>query len=162
MTNGFEFTVGLVNFCLLLFLLKIFLVDPLKVVAREREEKAQHDIGEAAQMLDEANAHRQRYQGLKAGLEQEKARIAEAARSDAEQVRRRIAEAAEAGARDILSRARGEVDSDRQAALAGLRLRAAEATVARARALLEAGLDGPAQRDILENFMAKVGAGDAR
>ena len=40
MENSFEFAVGLVNFVLLLFLLKPILIDPLRNVAREREEKA--------------------------------------------------------------------------------------------------------------------------
>jgi len=161
MANGFEFTVGLVNFVLLLFLLKVFMFDPLRVVAREREEKARRDMEEATGILAQAQAHRKRFSGLVAGLEQEKAGLAEAARSDAEQVRQRLAEEAEKEARQILARAQAEVAAQREAALTGLRARTAEATVARAESLLKSGLDAGAQRDILENFVARVGAADA-
>jgi len=160
-TNGFEFGVGLLNFCLLLFLLKVFLVDPLKVVAREREEKARRDMDEAEAILNEAKAHFLRYQSLVQGLDEERKQLELSAARDAEVARESVAESALSGARQILDRARLEVASERSTALAALRHRTAEATVRRAEDLLRNGLDGPAQRDILENLLSNVRSADA-
>lgn len=161
MTNPFEFTVGLINLCLLFFVVKAFVIDPLKVVAREREEKAQRDMDEAEKLLAEANRHRERYQGLVAGLEAERRSLEEAGARDAESLRVRLAAEAERDARMTLDRASADARSEREAVVAALRAQVAEATVSRARTLLEGGLDSAARRDILENFLAKVGATDA-
>ncbi len=161
MTNGFEFGVGLVNFGLLLILLRIFLVDPLKVVAREREEKARRDMEEAEAILTEAKAHLQRYQSLVQGAAEERKQIEISARQDAQVARERVAESAQSGARQIFERAQLEVASERSTALADLRHRTAEATVSRAEDLLRTSLDAPAQRDILQNLLSKVRSADA-
>lgn len=161
MTNGFEFGVGLVNLVLLLFLLKVIVLDPLKNVAREREAKARSDMEAAERLLREATAHRERYQALLVGLEAEKQGIEETGLRDAERVAARVAEEAEREAAHTVSRAQGEARSERDAAVAGLRAQVAEATVTRARRLLEGGLDAPARQDILDNFLAKVGSADA-
>ena len=105
MTNGFEFGVGLVNFALLLFLFKIFMTDPLRVVAQEREEKARRDMEEAEALLLEAKAHLQRYQGLIQNIEEEKKQIELSGLQDAQVARERLAESAQDGARQILERA---------------------------------------------------------
>ncbi len=162
MTNGFEFGVGLVNFGLLLLLLKVFLVDPLRVVAHEREEKARRDMEEAEAILLEAKAHLQRYQCLIQGVEEEKKQIELSGLQDAQVARERLAESAQDGVRQILERAQLEVTAERTAALAELRQGAAQATVRRAEDLLRRSLDGAAQRDILQNLLSKVGSPDAR
>ncbi len=161
MTNPLEFAVGLLNFCLLLFLLKIFLVDPLKGVAREREEKARRDMEEAEAILVEARALLERYESLLAGLEEEAGEIALSATRDAEVVRETVEENARTAIRQVQERAALELSSERGAALAELRQKTAEATVRRAEDLLRQGLDAPAQRDILVNLLSKVGTSDA-
>lgn len=161
MTNPLEFAVGLLNFCLLLFLLKIFLVDPLKGVAREREEKARRDMEEAEAILAEARVLLERYESLLAGLEEEAGEIALSATRDAEVVRETVEENARTAIRQVQERAALELSSERGAALAELRQRTAEATVRRAEDLLRRGLDAPAQRDILVNLLSKVGTSDA-
>ncbi|NMA26144.1 MAG: F0F1 ATP synthase subunit B [Burkholderiales bacterium] len=162
MTNGFEFGVGLVNFALLLFLFKIFMTDPLRVVAQEREEKARRDMEEAEALLLEAKAHLQRYQGLIQNIEEEKKQIELSGLQDAQVARERLAESAQDGARQILERAQFEVAAERSTARAELRQGAAQATVRRAEDLLRSSLDGAAQRDILQNLLSKVGSPDAR
>lgn len=161
-TNGFELTVGVVNIFLLYFVVKAFLIDPLKVVAKERHEKAHNDIQRAESLHREALGHRERYQKLMAGLEAEKAEIAAAGQTDAEKVRVRIAAEAEAEAQHVVARAQSEAKGERDAAVAALRAQVADETVSRARRLLESSLDAPARHDILDNFLLKVVAGDAR
>lgn len=161
-TNWFEFGVGLVNIFLLFFVVKAFVIDPLKVVAKERHDKAHNDIQRAEGIHREALGHRERYQKLMAGLEAEKAEIAAAGQSDSEKVRARIAQEAETEAQHVVTRAQSEARGERDAAIAALRAQVADATVTRARRLLESSLDAPARHDILDNFLAKVVAGDAR
>lgn len=161
-TNWFELTVGLVNLCLLYFVVKAFVIDPLKVVAKERHDKAKADMAKAEDLHQEALGYRERYQKLMSGLEAEKAEIAAAAQADALKVRARIAEEAETEARYVVTRAQSEAKGEREAAVAEIRAKVADETVARARRMLEQSLDAPARRDILDNFLTKVVAGDAR
>lgn len=162
MTNSFEFAVGVVNIFLLFFVVKAFVIDPLKIVAKERHDKAHNDIQRAEGIHREALGHRERYQKLMAGLEAEKAEIAASGQADAEKVRARIAREAETEAQHVVTRAQSEARGERDAAIAALRAQVADETVNRARRLLEASLDAPARHDILDNFLAKVVTGDAR
>lgn len=158
MTNGFEFGVGLLNFCLLLVILKFIVIDPLKKVAVEREAKAKESIAKAESVLKDAQASLEKYRQLVDNLEQEKQSIAANAERDARAELEKSAAQAESEAKSTLSRAEGEVGAEQEQALAEIRGQIAVETVAKARGLLEGCLDESARQNMIENFLAQVGA----
>lgn len=161
MTNTFDVVVGLINLCGLFFVVNAFVIQPLKQVAREREEQARRRLDDAESVHAEALSLRERYQKLLAGLQAEKQSLEASAAADAEKLRARVAAEAEAEAKHTVGRAQTEARLQREAAVAEIRAQVAEETVQRARALLEKSLDNPARQDILDNFLEKVGAGHA-
>lgn len=163
MENSFEFAVGLVNFVLLLFLLKPILIDPLRNVAREREEKARINMQKAEEILAQAKANLEKYQTLQANIAEETAKIAAKAEADCEVCRKETAEKCTREVQAVLDRAHGDAEASRAAAVAEIRHSLANETVKQAEAIIKKGLgEDDIRQNIIENFLAKVGAQNAK
>lgn len=145
----------LVNFFILLALLRIFLYKPILEMLdrrrdriREGEEAAQQSKAQAseaetdvAKQLDEA---RQQSQSILAQAQEASSRIQEDARSHARQE-----------ADTLLERARNEIQLERDQAIAELRSEFADLTVSAAEKVIGQSLDKQAHQRLIDEVLAE-------
>ena len=156
--HPFWVLVSIVNFLVILYLLRRYLWGPILTVLANRAEK----IREGLAMAEEARAERER-------LKQEVERRLAEARRDAEAIAERMTKAAEAAAADIRSQAKAEADRIRERgredakqlhdqALAQLRSELAGMVVLAASRVLGREVDAGQHRDLIERALDEAGA----
>ncbi len=146
----------LLIFVVLFFILKRFAF-PVIIGAVEAREKsledainaAKKDREEAAKLLAEHRA------ALDASRGEAQKLIADA-RVTAERVRTELVEAAKAEQATMLQRARADIESEKTKAIAELRREAVDLAIAGASKVIERNLDGAANRQLVESFLASV------
>lgn len=88
--DWFTLSAQIVNFLILLVLLKKFLYGPLRNIMEKREEKVTFRLEEARQKLEEADVKRETYQQKLDELEQQKEQMISEAREEAEKKRKEL------------------------------------------------------------------------
>ena len=156
MVNQFEFLASLVAFFILLAGLKYVLYNPLVEVAKDRESQAKERIKEAEEILKEAQAQAQEWREKTASLEGELAQISAKAQEDVANLRREVEAQAQKEADSMLQGARVEAVSLQAKGALELRRRVAAEVSRQAEKLVRASLDPALQRNIVENFLAKM------
>ena len=152
----------LINFALLLVLLRLLAYKPLMRMMDERRRRIQEGLdasesakrrladteSESATMLDKA---RQEGQSLIGQAQQLSLRLQEEgrqqARSEAEQ---------------ILERARNEIQLERDSAIAELRREFADLTITAAERVIKRSLDPEAHRQLIQEVLSEAPAGNGR
>jgi len=148
---------SIVNFLVLLYVLRAFMWGPITRTLDSRAAK----IREGLQMAEEAKAERQR-------MQVEVERLLGEARREATANAERITQAAEAAAGDMREQARGEADRIREKgridaqqlhdqALAQLRSEVASMVVLAAGRLLGREIDPAKHRELIEQSLADAG-----
>jgi F-type H+-transporting ATPase subunit b len=157
--NGGLMVWTLVIFLILLFVLGKWAFGPITEQVRKREqaltdalEGAKRDREEAAKLLAE-----QRKQ-LEAARDEGQKLIAEA-RSAADKSRQDIVNQAREQQQEILNRTRDEIRAERDKAIAELRREAVDLAILGASKVIEKNLDDRTNRELVEKFLASVGAG---
>ena len=150
----------LINFTLLLVLFSVFLYKPLMRVMDERRKRIEEGLEasdeakrrlsqteqEVAKELDKA---RQEGQGLIAQAQQISARIQDEAH-----------QAARAEAERLIERARGEIQLERDGAIADLRREFAGLTITAAERVIKRSLDARAHKELIEEVLAEAPGAD--
>jgi F-type H+-transporting ATPase subunit b len=155
--HPFWVLVSIVNFLVLLYVLRAFMWGPIMRTLDSRATK----IREGLQMAEEAKAERQR-------MQVEVERLLAEARREATANAERITQAAEAAAGDMREQARGEADRIREKgradaqqlhdqALAQLRSELASMVVLAASRLLGREIDPAKHRELIEQSLAEAG-----
>lgn len=160
MSNTFEFCVGLLNICLLVFLLYKLFGKAVKSAIEDRERKLQERIDEAARKYDAAKAEYDKYRDLVSKVDSLKQEVLDLAKSDIEQQCKEIAENTKYEAESILSRTKSDMTKQQYLTTVELRAEIADATVAKAKELLKANIDGPVHQNFLEWFLTEDDAVD--
>ncbi|HEX9484547.1 MAG TPA: F0F1 ATP synthase subunit B [Gemmatimonadaceae bacterium] len=144
----------LVIFVVLAFILARFAFGPITRAVEAREKAledainaAQRDREEAARVLAEHRA------ALDASRGEAQKLIAEA-RVAAERVRAELIEQARAEQAAMIARARQEIEGEKTSAIAQLRREAVDLAIAGASKVVERNLDQPANRQLVETFLA--------
>ena len=110
--DGWTVLAQIVNFLLLVWLLKRFLYEPVRKVIEDREARLLRQREEAKQQAEAARAEEQRYKELSVALEAERRRILDEAVREADRERRRLIEEAQreaaAAKEEMLQRLREE------------------------------------------------------
>jgi len=156
--HPFWVLVSIVNFLVILYLLRRYLWGPILTVLANRAEK----IREGLTMAEEARVERERLK------EEIGRRLADASR-DAEAIAERMTQAAEAAAADIRSQAKAEADRIRERgredakqlhdqALAQLRSELAGMVVLAASRVLGREVDAEQHRVLIERALDEAGA----
>jgi F-type H+-transporting ATPase subunit b len=146
----------IINFTLLLIVFRLLLYRPLLKILDERKQRIQ----EGLEASDEAKRRL-------AETEQEAARELEKARQDgqglitqAQQISARIQDEARQGARaeaeHLLERARGEIQLERDSAIAQLRREFADLTITAAERVIKEELDENKHRRLIEEVLAEA------
>jgi F-type H+-transporting ATPase subunit b len=150
----------LINFVLLLIIFRLLLYKPLLKILDERKQRIQEGLeasDEAKRRLSET--------------EQEVSKELEKARqhgqeqiAQAQQIASRIQEEARQGARaeaeQLLERARGEIQLERDSAIADLRREFADLTITAAERVIKEELDETKHRRLIEEVLAEAPAAD--
>lgn len=151
----------LINFTLLLAVLYLLAYKPLLRVLDERKKRVQEGLEaseEAKRRLAEAEQQsaaeldraRQEGQALIGQTQQISARVQEEARQQAR-----------AEADQLLERARGEIQLERDSAIAQLRREFADLTITAAERVIRRSLDQDAHRQLIEEVLAEAPEGDS-
>jgi F-type H+-transporting ATPase subunit b len=143
----------IVNFLVVLFILRLVLYKPVMRMFEERRERIRVGLAEAELAREEAAAERA---SLEAQLAEERRagqeRLREAVSRGEEASRRRLEEAT-AEADRIVAQARAEADQARRDALAGLYDEIADLALAAASKSLALGIDEPTHRRLIKRFL---------
>ena len=147
----------IINFVLLVVLLRMFLYQPIKNVLAERQRRIADSLAAADKAAREAELQR-------AEFEKELAKAREASQAEArkaaeatERMRQDILTAAEREAEEIKARAREEAAQERQQVQGDLRREAAELALQMTRKVVGQTVDEQAQRRLVDQFLANLG-----
>ncbi|MBQ7568125.1 ATP synthase F0 subunit B [bacterium] len=157
MTNLFEFIVGLINICLLAFLLWKLFGKTVRESLAEREREIKAKVEEAEAIYTEAKSELEKYQTLVSNIDSKKAEMIERAKRNAKELKETTAAKAQREAADIVSKVKHEMDDAHRIAKAELRTQIAKATVLQAKAILADAIDEEVHQNILEKFLSEVG-----
>jgi F-type H+-transporting ATPase subunit b len=143
----------IINFVLIMWLLKMFVYGPVTKILNERRERIRESLAEAERVKEQAAAERAQ---LEAQFAEERRtmveRQREAASRSEEAANRRLAEAS-AEAEAIVSRAREEAASTRAGALSGLQNEIADLALRAAAKVLQEGVDEQRHRALVAKFL---------
>lgn len=161
MTNTFEFVAGLASFIILVFCLRPILFEPLKNVAKERAERVRASIAEADDILNKAQEQSEVWKSRNASLPGELEQIAAKAKEDAERILSSSSDKAAREASLVLETAGSQAESLRSKLKDELQADLADEVVEQAEAIVRGSIDDSVREDIVETFLAKMGAGHA-
>ena len=139
----------LVVFGLLLYVLKRNAWPVLLAAVREREQKLERQLAEAAALLEE-------HKKLVAAARGEAQDILNRAKTVAEKERATLLAKAREEYERLLTRARKEIEEEKEKALLALRQEAVDLSIAAAAKLLDANLDTEANRRLVTEYLASL------
>ncbi len=143
----------ILNFLVVLVILRFVLYRPVLRIFAERRERISESLAEAERVREEAAEERER---LEAQLADERRtsqdRLREAVAKSEEAAQRRLAEAS-AEAEQIVERARAEAEAERRQALVGMQAEIADLALLAAQKLLHEELDDEHHRALVSRFL---------
>jgi F-type H+-transporting ATPase subunit b len=149
----------IIIFVLLLVILSKFAFKPMLAAVEAREKSLQAAIDDAKRDRDEAARvlaeHRTQ---LEAARGEAQKMIADG-RATAEKLRHDLLEQTRAQQQEMLDRARRDIDTEKNNAIAALRREAVDLAIAGASKVIERNLDNDANRKLVENFLGSVSLG---
>ena len=151
----------LVVFGLLLFVLRRSVWPLLLAAVREREQKLERMLADAARDREEAASLLAEHKRLIAAARGEAQELIAQARTVAEKERAALLAQAREQYEQLLDRARKEIESEKEKAILELRREAVDLSIAAASKLIEANLDSAANRRLVTEYLASLEAGGA-
>jgi len=123
-----------------------------------RLERIEGELDDAATKRADAEAELAEVRGRIANADSERQRILAESRSTAEALKAQMVAKAEKDAADIKTRSVADIESSKSQVTADLRADVAELALGAAEAVVAANLDAQTQNDLIEGYIAKVGA----
>ncbi len=148
--------VSIVNFLILLYLLRRFLWDPVGKVLAERAEKIREGLAAAEEAKRERERIRDESEAVLARARAEAQTLADRTTKAAEQAAADIVATARAEGRRLVERARSEAEDARQQALAQLRGEVASIAVLAASRILKKEIDEKTHRRLVEETIEEA------
>lgn len=133
----------IVNFLVLVWLLRRFLWEPARRVIEDRRRREREALEAARRMQEEAARRQQELEARLAALEREREAMRQKLREESERERARLLEVARAESARMLAEARRRLEEEREEALRDLRRRLVELAVTLAERIFQP-LRGPA------------------
>jgi F-type H+-transporting ATPase subunit b len=147
--------VQLVNFVLLLVVLRIFLYKPILKMLDQRRQRIAESVQAADTMKAQAAAADAQVQEQLAQARAEGQALIAAAQQNAARVQEEAQTAARAEAEALIARARGEIELERDNAIASLRAEFADLTVAAAEKVINQSLDKSAHQRLIDEVLSQ-------
>lgn len=158
--DGFTFVAQIVNFLILVALLRLFLYKPVVNAMDERERKITERLEEAARKRKEAEKEAESYRRERQKLEDERAEILTEAKEEARGLRRQLLEEARAEAEEARARWKTTIQKEQESFLEALRRRICDQVMAIARRALADLADAGLEQQMVNRFVARVRALD--
>jgi F-type H+-transporting ATPase subunit b len=147
----------IINFLLLLVILRVFLYKPIVNMLDKRRETIRTDLEEAEAARSRAEAAKQEYEKQLEKAREERRSMLAQAREQADTMREEILEKARGEARDLVAKTEEEMVTLRRQAVAGAQGEIVELAMAAASKVVGESLDEQAQRRLIQEFIAEVG-----
>jgi F-type H+-transporting ATPase subunit b len=149
----------LINFVILLFLLRLFLYRPVLNMLAERRQKIQESLEQADKVRQEAQVQRADFQRELEDARKTSQEAAARAAQETEKMREAILVEARKEAEQIREQARQQVDVERQQAMGELQRQVADLAVDLTRKVIgqTVAVDEPAQRRLIQQFLQEAG-----
>ncbi|MCL1816225.1 MAG: F0F1 ATP synthase subunit B [Clostridiales bacterium] len=148
---------AIVNFLILLFLLRKFLYKPLLTMMDNRKKSIEDALDSAASARKEV-AESQAV--MRAGLAEARAKADEVlaiAQKNSEKLKEEILTQAKADAQAITDKAQAQIAHDREEAIAALRLEVSGLVMYATRQLLQEAVDETAQKRLFDKYINDIG-----
>lgn len=143
-------------FTLLLWLLKRFAWKPILGALEDRERMIGESIQQAEKALTEARQLQAGNERARREAEQEAQRLLRAAREEADRLRSEEVQKTREAILEMREQAQGEIEREKDSALDALRAEVADLAIRAAEKILQANLDAPSQRRLVENFIDEL------
>ncbi|HEY7452302.1 MAG TPA: F0F1 ATP synthase subunit B [Candidatus Limnocylindria bacterium] len=151
----FKLAFQIINFLVLLWLLNRFLFKSALKRIDERQQRINQGFEDAAAAArDRELARAERETALAEARQESEALVARAAKT-AEATSAEILAEARTSAEQLLARARDEIAAEKERALAEIRGEVADLALDAAGKLVEAEMDAPTQRRLVEQFLSE-------
>jgi F-type H+-transporting ATPase subunit b len=147
----------IINFMLLLVLLRIFLYKPIVNMLDRRREKIKSDLAEAETARSQAETAKQEYEKQLEEAREERRSILAQAKEQAEKTREEILAKARTEAQELVSRTEEDMAALRSQALSGAEDQIVELALAAAGKLVGESLDDKTHRRLIQDFISEVG-----
>jgi F-type H+-transporting ATPase subunit b len=147
----------IINFLLLLVILRVFLYKPIVNMLDKRRETIRTDLEEAEAARSQAEAAKQEYEKQLEEAREERRSMLAQAREQADTMREEILEKARGEARDLVAKTEEEMETVRRQAITGAQSEIVELAMAAASKVVGESLDEKAQRRLIQEFIAEVG-----
>jgi F-type H+-transporting ATPase subunit b len=145
----------LVNFTILLIVLRLVAYGPLMKMLDERRERIRESLSAAEEMRTKAaESDRQVHDQIEAARREGQALVAQA-QEVAGRIQAEARTQAQADADALVARARGEIRLERDSALADLRKEFADTTIAAAEKVINSSLDRNQHRRLIDEALAE-------
>lgn len=156
--------IQLLNFLLLLLLLRRLLYKPVLRRLEQRSQRIRNDLDEARRLREEAERDRLEYRTQLERARDEARAVLEEANQVSERIREQALLDAEGQSARLLERAREGIARERDLAITELRREVADLAIAAASRVVRRALDTPAQRQLVREVLAELNgvSGDGR
>jgi len=147
----------IINFTILLLILRAFLFQPVLKMLHERSQRIKESMDYAEKVKQDAARAQQDYEKQLEQARREAQAIIAQATQQAERAREEILAKARAEAKEIRLKAQEEIAYERQRMLVELRAQIADLAILAAGRVLGKVLDEKTHRDVVEQFLAETG-----
>jgi F-type H+-transporting ATPase subunit b len=147
----------IVNFVLLLVILRMILYKPIVNMLDRRREKITTDLQEADKARSQAEAAKQEYEKQLDEAREERRSIVAQATEQAEKLKEDILAEARAEAQEVVAKTEEDVEVLRRQTLVGAQDQIVDLAMAAAGKVVGESLDEQAHRRLIQEFIAEVG-----
>ena len=151
---------NLINFTILLIVLRLFLYKPVLRLLDERKRRIQEGLERAEQAASSASASEHEAREAIEQAQREGRELVQQAQETAAQLRAQLEERARADADQIVTRAREEVQLERDQAIEQLRREFADLTITAAERVTRQSLDRAAHQRLIDEVLVNSELGD--
>ena len=147
----------IINFTILVILLRIFLYKPVKNMLTQRRQRIAESLEAADKAAQEAAQQRMEFEKELAHARETSQAEARKAAETTERMRQEILESAKKEAEAIKAQARKEAEQEKEQMAVDLQKQAAELALLMTRKVVGEGIDEKTQRKLVNQFLADLG-----
>ena len=149
----------IVNFVLILLILRAFAYRPILKMLADRKQKIQESLDYAEKVKADAANQQREFERRIEEARREASQAAQSATQVAEKERERILAEAHQEARQIVEQARGQLDYERKQMISDLREQVVNLSMLAAQRVIGASLDDARSRQLVHDFLATTDFG---
>jgi F-type H+-transporting ATPase subunit b len=154
--DWFTFSAQIINFLILIWLLKKFLYGPILNVMKKREDIVASRLEEARYKLEEAEEMINEYRGKMVRLEERKEEWFEEVKQEAESYKKELIQNARSEVEEMASKWQESVNSERSSFLEALEKQSFEQIVSAVERIIKDLADGKLEEQALKIFLGKI------